>query len=203
MKKKENEDAAVRPSGIKNNYRKALELFLYFFRIGWYTFGGGWSIIAQIQRDYCEKKKEIAPEELLDLATVGKSLPGVMVGNVTLMFGYRMGGPVGAAAALLGLSVPPVVILTIVTYLYSSFRDNIYVAKALTGIRACVVPIILSATVKMIKPAFRKWYGYPIFGAATLLLIFTKVNAIFIVIAAGALGLLLSALNGKRKEAGE
>ena len=67
--------------------KRTIELFLYFLKIGWYTFGGGWSILAQIQNDYVEKKHYITDEELLDITSIGKSLPGVMVGNVTIIFG--------------------------------------------------------------------------------------------------------------------
>ena len=63
---------------------RALELFLYFFKIGFYTFGGGWSIVAQIQQEYVQKKGWITDEELLDITSVGRSLPGLMIGNVSM-----------------------------------------------------------------------------------------------------------------------
>ena len=71
---------------------RALELFLYFFKIGFYTFGGGWSIVAQIQQEYVQKKGWITDEELLDITSVGRSLPGLMIGNVSYLFGYHVAG---------------------------------------------------------------------------------------------------------------
>ena len=176
----------------------ALELFLYFFRIGWYTFGGGWSIIAQIQRDYVEKKHYITNEELLDLTSVGKSLPGVMVGNVTLLFGYHVAGVPGALLSLLGMSIPPILILTLITYLYTWFRDNTYVARALRGVRACVVPIIFSATLKLYPAALRDWFTYVILIAGTALLLFTDINAILIIVGAAIIGLFVSSLRRRK-----
>ena len=183
----------------KGSRRKlSFELFLYFFRIGWYTFGGGWSIIAQIQRDFVEKKQYITNEELLDLTSVGKSLPGVMVGNVTLLFGYHVAGVPGALMSLLGMSIPPILILTLITYLYTWFRDNLYVARALRGVRASVVPIIFSATLKLYPAALKDWFTYVILIAGVLLLLLTDINAILIILGAAAIGLLVSFLRRRK-----
>ena len=94
---------------------RALELFLYFFKIGFYTFGGGWSIVAQIQQEYVQKKGWITDEELLDITSVGRSLPGLMIGNVSYLFGYHVVGFPGALACLLGISLPSLIVLTVVT----------------------------------------------------------------------------------------
>ena len=94
---------------------RALELFLYFFKIGFYTFGGGWSIVAQIQQEYVQKKGWITDEDLLDITSVGRSLPGLMIGNVSYLFGYHVAGFPGALACLLGISLPSLIVLTVVT----------------------------------------------------------------------------------------
>ena len=95
---------------------RALGLFLYFFKIGFYTFGGGWSIIAQLQQEYVTKKGWITDEELLDITSVGRSLPGLMIGNVSYLFGYHVAGFPGALACLLGISLPSLIVLTVVTW---------------------------------------------------------------------------------------
>ncbi len=181
-----------------NQWKNAAGLFLYFFRIGWYTFGGGLSIVAQIQHDYVEKKHALTNEELLDLTSVGRSLPGVMVGNVSLLFGYHMAGVPGALLSVLGLSLPPIAILTLVTYLYTWFRENEYVARALKGVRACVVPVMFSATMKMYPAALRDWINYVILFLGVLLLLFTDISAILIIFGAALTGLLVSFLRRKR-----
>ena len=94
---------------------RALELFLYFFKIGFYTFGGGWSIVTQIQQEYVQKKGWITDEDLLDITSVGRSLPGLMIGNVSYLFGYHVAGFPGALACLLGISLPSLIVLTVVT----------------------------------------------------------------------------------------
>ena len=74
------------------NWKKALTLFRQFFQFGCFTFGGGWSIVAQMQKLYVEREKTITSQELLDITSVGRSLPGTMIGNVAFLYGYRVGG---------------------------------------------------------------------------------------------------------------
>ena len=72
--------------------RQVLGLFFQFMKFGLFTFGGGWSIVAQMQKLYVEQEKVITSEELLDLTSVGRSLPGTMIGNVAVLYGYRVAG---------------------------------------------------------------------------------------------------------------
>lgn len=87
--------------------RQVLELFLQFMKFGLFTFGGGWSIIAQMQKLYVEQEHTITSEELLDLTSVGRSLPGTMIGNVAMLYGYRVAGIAGGMACLFGMILPP------------------------------------------------------------------------------------------------
>ena len=69
-------------------------LFVQFMKFGCFTFGGGWSIVAQMQQLYVEQRHTITNEELLDLTSVGRSLPGTMIGNVAMLYGWREAWPV-------------------------------------------------------------------------------------------------------------
>ena len=81
-------------------------LLLEFIRFGCFTFGGGWSIIAQMRQLYVEKKHVITDEELLDLTSVAKSLPGTMIANVAMLYGYRAGGLPGGFLSVFGMVFP-------------------------------------------------------------------------------------------------
>ena len=170
---------------------RALGLFLYFFKIGFYTFGGGWSIIAQLQQEYVKKKSWITDEELLDITSVGRSLPGLMVGNVTYLFGYHVAGFPGALACLLGISLPSLIVLTIVTWCYTQVKDNLYVSRAMTGVRAAVVPIMISAAMNLRKAALSDRSGWFFLLLAFCLYFFFGISCILIVIISGLLGWLL------------
>ena len=181
----------------KEKLKKIWEVFTYFFHISWFTFGGGWSIVAQMQKDYVEQKRELTDEELLDIVSVGRSLPGTMIGNVAYLFGYRQAGILGGVLSVVGMVLPPMIILSVLTYCYVLFKENIWVAKMLGGVRAAVVPIILSAAIKLSKGAFPEKICYALcIGGCVLNLVF-GVNCVLVILLGVAAGLLM----GKWKEA--
>ena len=151
---------------------RALELFLYFFKIGFYTFGGGWSIVAQIQQEYVQSKG--------------------WIGNVSYLFGYHVAGFPGALACLLGISLPSLIVLTVVTWCYTQVKDNLYVSRAMTGVRAAVAPVVASAALKLRKAALADRAGYVFLLLAFALYLFGGLSCILIVLISGFLGWLLS-----------
>lgn len=176
---------------MKRKMIAAAKLYLFFAKIGFFTFGGGWSIIAQMQKEFVDKRHVITEEELLDITSVGRSMPGTMIGNVALMFGYHTAGIPGAFGALFGMISPSLLILSILTFFYTSIKDNIYVARALVGVRASIVPIIGSAALRLRKTALRDKITYLIAAAAFCLFLFTGINNIFIVLLGACSGLLI------------
>lgn len=181
----------------KTNLKKIWEMFIYFFHISWFTFGGGWSIVAQMQKDFVDGKHELTAEELLDIVSVGRSLPGTMIGNVAYLFGHRQAGVLGGIAATVGMVTPPVLILSVLTYCYTMFKDNMWIAKMLQGVRAAVVPIILVAALKLRVGAFPTKICYVIAIAACVLNAFLNVNCVLVILLAVVTGLIM----GKWKEA--
>ena len=95
---------------MKDRVKKGLELFAFFFKIGCFTFGGGWSILAQMEQEFVDKRHWVEQSDLLELIAVGKSLPGIMVANIVLLFGYQLAGPLGGILSAVGLCVPAVVV---------------------------------------------------------------------------------------------
>ena len=185
---------------VKNDPKVALELFLYFFKIGWFTFGGGFSIIAQLQKDYIDKKHIESEEALLDQTSIGRSLPGLMVTNVCYLFAYSVGGALAGVAAVAGLMLPPIIMITIVTTCYGAFRDNTYVARALAGVRSAVVPIIGSAAMRLRKGAFTHGIiSYLMCAAALAVVLLLRPNIVFIIIAAAVIGVALSEYKARRE----
>ncbi|MCF0151020.1 MAG: chromate transporter [Firmicutes bacterium] len=176
-----------------------LQLFLYYFKIGWFTFGGGWSIVAQMQKDFVEADRRLSSEDLLDIISMARSLPGTMIGNVAYLFGFRQAGVLGGVLAVFGIVTPPLIILTILTFCYTATRDNPWVAAALNGVRAAVMPIIFSAIIKLWKGAFPKRFLYLVFAATAVLSFYFKVSAVFLILMGVAIGILF----GREKEAAQ
>ena len=121
----------------KERIKNGLMLFAFFFKIGCFTFGGGWSILAQMEQEFVDKRKLITKEELLDMVAVGKSVPGIMITNISMLFGYYVGGWFGGVCAVLGMTCPAVLILSFVTAFYKVLKSNVWCYAALRGIPLC------------------------------------------------------------------
>ena len=182
---------------IKERIKKALNLYIYFFRIGWFTFGGGWSIVAQMQTDFVEKKKVIEDQELLDIVSVGRSLPGTMIGNVAYLFGYHQGGILCGVMAVLGIITPPLIMLSVLTFFYQAFRDNVWVAKALKGVRAVVAPVILSAVMKLQKAGttLSRALFYALCAVGCILSFVFQISSVLVVLVGVGAGLLYHSIH--------
>ena len=162
------------------------EMTLTMFKIGLFTFGGGWSIVAQIQKEFVEIRGWLTKEELLDIVTIARSFPGIMVINISVMLGYTLGGVPGALLCAFGMALPAFLVMTVVTACYTAIRENPWVARVMVGVRAAVVPIILSAAVNLWKTAIRDRTGLVIAGMAFLLPLLGVSNILVIFLGGGA-----------------
>lgn len=181
--------------------RRIAGIFLTFFKIGAFTFGSGWSVLAQLEREYITKRGEISKETLLDVMTVGKSLPGIMITNVSMLMGMELAGPAGGFAAVLGLTAPAVVILSLVTLFYNYVKADYWFAAAMKGVSACVVAIVLSAALSLSEEAFRDKTAIFICAAAFLVCVFTGVSNILMIGAGAAIALIWAGVDraGEKK----
>lgn len=165
----------------KQNIKNGLMLFIFFFKIGCFTFGGGWSILAQMEQEFVNHRKLMTKEELLDLTAVGKSVPGIMITNISMLFGYQIGGWFGGFCAVFGITCPAVLILSAITYGYGALKNNYWCHCALEGIQASVVPIIGSAALSLGKGIFHTAKGRSVCIAALLLCLFTDISNIILI----------------------
>ncbi len=185
----------------KGNFLKdRLLLFWIFFKIGCFTFGGGWAILAQMDQEFVQKRNLITKDELLEMVAVGKSLPGIMITNITMLFGYHVAGVTGGICTVIGITCPAILILSIVTVFYNSLKDNYWVMAALTGIRAAVIPIIGSAALSLGKDVLRTKLAFLITGTAFVFYMMGSGN-IILVIAAVVIALLYHAFHVVRHNA--
>lgn len=172
-------------------FKRLVTIFATMFKIGLFTFGGGWSIIAQIQNEFVDQRGWMTEEQIVDYMSLAKSFPGIMIINMSVFCGYTMCGVPGAVTAAVGLSTPALIAISVVTYCYSAIRDNVYVAKILNGVRSVVVPIIISASIKLKKTAMKGNSAWWILAAAFLICVFTNVNKALVIIAALLAGLVI------------
>ena len=187
--------------GFTRKAREYGKLLLDFIRFGCFTFGGGWSIIAQMRQLYVEKRQVISDEELLDLTSVAKSLPGTMIANVAMLFGYRMAGLAGGLVCVFGMVLPPMMILIGISFFYNAFRSSYWVTAAMEGMQAAVVPIIAGAALSMVKGSIKYSPCVLVVLVSFVLYAFSRISAVYLVLLGAVAGLIIGEYY-ERKEAG-
>ncbi len=175
------------------------KLYFQFLKFGAFTFGGGWSIVAQMKELYVEREKNITDEELLDITSIGRSLPGTMIGNIAMFYGHRQAGFFGGVACMFGMITVPMIVLIAITTFYTAFHSNIWVASAMKGVRTAVAPVILSALMGMIKSAFKIPLCFVIALAMFVLFFFFNVSCVWLVVIGAVLGLIMCEYYERRR----
>ena len=132
-------------------FKLIISLFLIMFKIGLFTFGGGYAMIAIIERELVERKKWISHEEFMDVIAIAESTPGPLAINSATYIGYKIRGFFGSFFATLGVVLPSFIIIFIISLFFDKFLSLTYVEYAFRGIQACVAFLILSAGIKMFK----------------------------------------------------
>ena len=132
------------------------KLFWIFFRIGAFTFGGGYVMIPIIQHEISETHHLIEETELSEILVIAQSLPGMMAVNAATSIGFRLKGKVGAIVCALGVALPSFLIIVFLANLILRFSDNPHVLGAFQWVRAVVVGMIVAAALKMGKPCMKQ-----------------------------------------------
>lgn len=132
-------------------FKLIISLFLTMFKIGLFTFGGGYAMIAIFERELVERKKWISHEEFMDVIAIAESTPGPLAINSATYIGYKIRGFFGSFFATLGVVLPSFIIIFIISLFFDKFLSLTYVEYAFRGIQACVAFLILSAGIKMFK----------------------------------------------------
>ena len=132
------------------NDSSLLRIFLTMLKLGALTFGGGYAMVPLFKNEFVQKRGWISSEDMVNMVALSQSVPGAIAINCGILVGYRLKKLRGALAAVAGIILPSLILLTAVTYLYEALRDNVYVAGALRGIRAAVVALLVFADRKSV-----------------------------------------------------
>lgn len=175
---------------------KILEMFLSFFKIGAFTFGGGYAMIPIIEKEFVDSKKWLTKEEFMDSLVIAQSIPGPMAVNCSVFVGYRVGKIKGALAAVLGTILPSVTIIIIIATMLTNFRENKFVDLAFKGISGAVPVLVLIAVVSLSKSVKKTSMNIIICMVMSILLIFFNLSPAIAII----IGLIYGALFYRPKE---
>ena len=182
-----------------------LSLFLCFAKIGLFTFGGGYAMIALIENNCVEKKQWITHDEMMNITVIAESTPGPIAINCATYIGYRQKGFIGALAATAGMILPSFCIIFAISMYLDHFLGITWIAHAFQGIKIAVGILILDAAVKMLqkmqKKAMPRVFMLCAFAAMLLINIFSvRISSIILMLTAGLISLIIFTV---RKPAGK
>ena len=182
-----------------------LSLFLTMLKIGLFTFGGGYAMIAMLENEFVEKKKWLDKDEFLDVAAIAESTPGPIAINAATYIGYKNSGIIGSMIATLGICIPSFVIIYAISLFFDDFLSFTLVTYAFKGIQICVIYLILTAGLKMLKQIKKTIFNIIIFSITLICMIVfslfaVKFSTIFYILISGACGVAVYLLCKIRKE---
>ena len=185
--------------------KEYLSLFLTMLKIGLFTFGGGYAMIALLENEFVAKKKWIEKDEFLDVAAIAESTPGPIAINAATYIGFKNAGIVGSIFATLGMCIPSFVIIYAISLFFDAFLSLTLVAYAFKGIQICVVYLILSAGLKMLKQMKKTEFNIIIIlitliCMVVLSLFAVKFSTIFYILISGTFGVVVYFLGKLKKE---
>jgi Chromate transport protein ChrA len=164
------------------------ELFITFFKIGSFTFGGGLAMLPLIRKTVVDDKKWMTEEEITDCFAISQSLPGVLAVNAAIYVGNRKKSLPGSIAATLGVVLPALVSILAILLFLGRIEDNIYVKGAFEGIKAASAALILVAAYKMGKQILKGKTEYLIALISFILIVFAGISAVWAIVFGGAVG---------------
>ena len=168
--------------------KKLFSMFISFFKIGAFTFGGGYAMVPLIQTEVVDNKKWIDKEEFLDILVIAQSFPGALAVNTSIFIGYKIGGVLGAIMALLGTVLPSFIIITLIAKFFMQFRNNYYVDLAFKGISAAVPMLVLVGAISLSKGLPKNIRTIVTIIVGLLALIVFNIHPVLVIIISGVYG---------------
>ena len=184
---------------------KSLEtLFFTFFKIGLFTFGGGYAMIALLEEEFIQRRKWLDKDEFLDMTAIAESTPGPVAINSATYLGYKLAKVPGAATATVAVCLPSFLIIYAISLFFEQFTQLTVIANAFKGIQVCVIYLIFSAGVRMLKALDKSPFATGVLAAVMLVMVGlslagVSVSSILLILLSGAAGV-AAWLIGRRKE---
>lgn len=171
------------------NMKQLIDLFMVFFRMGAFTFGGGYAMLPLIQKEIVEKRGWATDEEVMDYYAIGQVTPGIIAVNTATFIGYKIRGIVGGIVATLGMVTPSIIVITIIAMFLDNFIEYKVVQHAFGGIRIIVVALIVQTVYKMARQAVKDKVTLGIFVVGFLVVAFLPISPVWAIVAATLIGI--------------
>ena len=179
-------------------------LFFTFFKIGLFTFGGGYAMIALLEEEFIQRRKWLDKDEFLDMTAIAESTPGPVAINSATYLGYKLAKVPGAATATVAVCLPSFLIIYAISLFFEQFTQLTVIANAFKGIQVCVIYLLFSAGVRMLKALDKSPFATGVLAAVMLVMVGlslagVSVSSILLILLSGAAGV-AAWLIGRRKE---
>ena len=177
--------------------KRLITMFLSFFKIGAFTFGGGYAMIPLIEREVVGNKQWISKEEFTDILVISQSFPGAMPVNSSLFIGYKLGGVVGAIIALLGVILPSFLIILLIGMFFARFRDIKSIDNIFKGITGAVPVLVLLAVQSLSKSVSKNFHNLLMVILTVVAITVLDIHPVIIIFISASYGILSARKNEK------
>lgn len=181
--------------------KKLLKIFLIFFKIGSFTFGGGYAMLPIIKRELVDNLGWVKEKDIYNYYAIGQSTPGIIAVNTATMTGYSLRGVKGALAATSGFIMPSLIIITFIASFFKRFQQINNFQHAFAAIQIAVVALIIDIVIKMWQKSDKTKVSFTIFIFSFLLLVVFDISPVFVILAAAAAGIFVQYLRGNLQSA--
>ncbi|MGV8979705.1 chromate transporter [Clostridium sp.] len=171
-------------------FKELMDLFWVFFRIGAFTFGGGFAMIPLIEKEIVTNKKWIEKEDIINLFAVSQSIPGAIAINTSSLVGYKIGGKKGAIVATIAVIAPAFMIIICIATFFTKIADSNGVKAVFVGINAAVIVMISMASVNMIKAGVNDIVTLVIMLLTVISILFFNISPILMIILGSFVGII-------------
>ena len=183
--------------------KKIIKIFFIFFKIGSFTFGGGYAMLPIIKRELVDNLGWIQEKDIYNYYAIGQSTPGIIAVNTATMTGYSLQGVKGALAATTGFILPSLIIITFIASFFKRFQEISVFQHAFTAIQIAVVALIIDIVIKMWQKSDKSKFSFLLFILAFLLLVLFDISPVFVILGSAAAGVLIQYLRGNLQTAYE
>lgn len=171
--------------------KKLFEIFIIFFKIGLFTFGGGMAMIPFIKSEIVTKRKWITDDEMLNIIAIAEATPGVIAVNSATFVGYKLKKFWGSLVATVGVVLPSLIVICIIAMFFNDFLNYPYVGAIFKGIRIGVTVLIFNAGIGMLKKSTKNALVYGLIGLTLLLRILFEMDSIIIILIGAAIAIIV------------
>jgi chromate transporter len=175
----------------KESLRLLIDYYIIFFKIGLFTIGGGYVMIPVMERELVEGKNWITEEQMLNSYALAQSIPGIIAVNTSAFLGYKLAKTKGAVATCLGVITPSIIIISLISLVYTKLATYKLVANAFKGIRLAVIALLLMTVYRMIIKSISDIYGVILASTAFLALFLFNISAIIVIVVGAVLSFII------------